>query len=142
MSAVYQVKRFEPLPVSNIKVVFHGGLSDNNGDDQDDHDEYSHYMRSISATINGRETASGKQVKLGETSADLMEVKRAMQNGESIWYVDSTEMSGSKAPLHLLVFCTRQQTLANRLSQGCLRHAFRRPSNATQGVLHRASLLE
>lgn len=85
MSAVYQVKRSEPLPVSNIEVVFFGGLSNNNDDDQNDHDEYGYYVRSISATINGRETASGKRVKLGEMSADLMKVRRAMQNGERIW---------------------------------------------------------
>lgn len=72
MPTAYKVKRHEPLSVSDITVTFDRDvreLSSNNvsSDDNNDDDTDDHYcVKTIHATITGRETVSGRQVTLGE----------------------------------------------------------------------------
>jgi hypothetical protein len=68
MSTAYQVKRSELLAVKDIEVVFDGTSSNN--DITDDNDEL--YLKTIIATITGRETSSGTQVTLGQMTADCV----------------------------------------------------------------------
>lgn len=90
MPTAYKVKRHEPLSVSDITVTFDINvreLSSNNvssddntdGDTDDDNDDDDYCVKSIHAAITGRETVSGRQVTLGDMSADLLEVQKAMR---------------------------------------------------------------
>jgi hypothetical protein len=89
MSAVYQVKRPEPLPVNSIRVSIREILDDlpeargcdahceccrTVFDQYEDPDrEYEkvddNYLKSITAKITGRETTSGRRVKIGHLKA-------------------------------------------------------------------------
>lgn len=87
-STAYQVKRPEPLAVNDIEVTFSGNLpsdSTSDNDDQDDFDDEEHYVYGVSATIKGREIATGKQIVLGEMNADFLQVRKAMRSPYGLW---------------------------------------------------------
>lgn len=108
MSTTYRVKRPEPLAVNDIKVVSQGTLDDlstltnvegdDSWDDDDQHDDMDRgdqdddegYVKSIYATITGK-NASGERETIGHIKADLLQVHRAVQNRESLWSVSVKE---------------------------------------------------
>lgn len=90
----YQVRQPEPLAVVNIKVVYQlpGLTTDATHNDDwdvdeedDDMDPEKRHVKSIYATITGRETASGKRVAIGHLEADLLQVARAIEDGQNLW---------------------------------------------------------
>lgn len=108
MSTTYRVKRPEPLAVNDIKVVFQGTLDDlgtltnvegddgwddddqYDGMDRGDEDDDEGYVKSIYATVTGKD-ASGEWETIGHIKADLLQVHRAVQNRESLWSVSVKE---------------------------------------------------
>ena len=82
----YRVKRPEPLAISDVRAIFSGDLSDKSLPEEDSGlNVYEGYAKHISATITGRETTSGQRVKLGEMTADLMQVMKAMASPYGLW---------------------------------------------------------
>jgi hypothetical protein len=86
MSMAYQVRQLEPLAVEDVKVVYwlRGLFADAKQDDDcdvdeenDDMDPEKRYVKSMHATITGRETASGKRIAIGHMKAVFVKVNMA-----------------------------------------------------------------
>jgi hypothetical protein len=87
MPPAYQVKRPEPLAVRNIEVTFSDNLDALSNDKAEKHDRDVglDYLKTISATITGHETLSGKQVTLGRMEGVLLQVQDIVGDRESLW---------------------------------------------------------